>query len=427
MTLSEKDKQTLWHPYTQHKTAPLFPAIVRAKGVLLFDEHNNEYIDGISSWWANPFGHGNTQIAEAIYHQLLTLDHVLFGGFTHQPAVKLAEKLLEILPSNQSKIFFSDSGSTAVEIALKACLQYFLNKNELKTTLIAFDDAFHGDTFGAMAVSGIGLFTEAFKNQLLEVIRVPIPTAGNEQKTLEAFQEIIQKKKCAAFIFEPLVLGAAGMQMYSSKVLDTLLEICKQNNIFTIADEVMTGFGKTGKTFASDFLAHKPDVICLSKALTGGTIPMAATSFSQEIFEGFFSDDTSKALFHGHTFTANPTGCAAALASIKILQTPEMQENIAQINQNHLRFEKHIKKHKNVKTTRVLGVIFALEVKTTTAETYYGTLRNKMYNFCIQKGVVLRPIGNIVYIIPSYTIEKEQLTKIYQTIEALLDWVYDEV
>ncbi len=425
MTLSEKDKQTLWHPYTQHKTAPLFPAIVRAKGVLLFDEHNNEYIDGISSWWANPFGHGNTQIAEAIYHQLLTLDHVLFGGFTHQPAVELAEKLLEILPSNQSKIFFSDNGSTAVEIALKACLQYFFNKNEPKTTLIAFDDAFHGDTFGAMAVSGIGLFTEAFKNQLLEVVRVPIPTAGNEQKTLEAFQEIIQQKKCAAFIFEPLVLGAAGMQMYSPKMLDRLLEICKQNNIFTIADEVMTGFGKTGKTFASDFLAHKPDVICLSKALTGGTIPMAATSFSQEIFDGFFSDDTSKALFHGHTFTANPTGCAAALASIKILQTPEMQENITQINQKHLRFEKHIKNHKNVKTTRVLGIIFALEVKTTTAETYYGTLRNKMYDFCIQKGVVLRPIGNIVYIMPSYTIEKEQLTEIYQTVEALLNWVYE--
>lgn len=423
LTFSVRDKLYNWHPYTQHKTAKNFPAIIKGKDALLWDENGKEYIDAIASWWVNPFGHSNTVIADAIYKQLTTLEHVLFGGFTHKPVVLLAEKLMEILPSNQKKIFYSDNGSTAVEVAIKVALQYNYNKGIKKTKIIAFDDAFHGDTFGAMAASGITFFTEAFEGSLLEVTRIPVPTKGNEEKSLKRLTDLVVTNEYAAFIFEPLVQGAAGMVMYPAAILDQLISICNQNNVFTIADEVMTGFGKTGKTFASDYLQNKPDMMCLSKALTGGTIPMALTTFTQHIFDGFLDDDVNKALFHGHTFTANPTGCAAALASIELLQTSEMQDNIQRINKSHLAFENTIKNHPKVKTTRVLGVIFALEIKTDNQESYYGTLRNKLYTFFIENGVILRPVGSIIYILPPYIITENQLQKVYQTIQNALEIV----
>ena len=423
MNLSERDKLYNWHPYTQHKTAANFPAIVKGKAALLWDENGKEYVDAIASWWVNPYGHSNTIIADAIYEQLTTLEHVLFGGFTHDKAVLLAEKLMTILPKNQKKLFYSDNGSTAVEVALKCALQYNYNKGIKKTKIIAFEDAFHGDTFGAMASSGISFFTEAFKGSLLEVIRIPVPTADNEEQSLQALHNLVATNEYAAFIFEPLVQGAAGMVMYAPEVLDKMIAICNENNVFTIADEVMTGFGKTGKTFATDYLLNKPDMMCLSKALTGGTIPMAITTFTQEIFDGFYDDDTNKALFHGHTFTANPTACAAALASINLLQANEMQHNIARVNQSHLAFEQKIKSHPKVKATRVLGVIFALEIISESQESYYGTMRNKLYDFFIENGVILRPVGNIVYVLPPYIISDSQLEKVYATIEKALEIV----
>jgi len=423
MTLSEKDKLYNWHPYTQHQTATDFPAIIKGKDALLWDEKGKEFIDAIASWWVNPFGHSNEFIAKAIYDQLTTLEHVLFGGFTHDKAVALAEKLVEILPNNQKKLFYSDNGSTAVEVAIKASFQFFFNKGIKKDTIIAFEDAFHGDTFGAMAVSGIGLFTEAFQESLLKVIRIPVPTKGKESASKLALQKAIQENNVAAFIFEPLVLGAAGMVMYAPEVLDELIQISKKHNVFTIADEVMTGFGKTGKNFACDYLQTQPDMMCLSKALTGGTIPMAITTFTQQIFDGFYDNDVNKAFFHGHTFTANPTGCAAALASMQLLESDPMQQNIQRVNKRHLAFQQKIAQHPRVKTTRVLGVIFAMEFKTESAESYYGTFRNKLYNFFIENGVILRPVGNIVYILPPYIISDDQLEKVYQTIEKALEEV----
>lgn len=423
MNLSQKDKLYNWHPYTQHKTATDFPAIVKGKDALLWDENGKEYIDAIASWWVNPFGHSNEIIANAIYGQLTTLEHVLFGGFTHNKAVELSEKLLSILPSNQKKVFYSDNGSTAVEIAIKAALQFFYNKEERRTKIIAFEDAFHGDTFGAMAASGISFFTEAFQGSLLEVVRIPVPTPENEEEIVRNLEDLLQTNHFAAFIFEPLVLGAAGMVMYDASVLDKLIVLCQKYKVFTIADEVMTGFGKSGKNFACNYLTQKPDMMCLSKALTGGTIPMAITTFTQEIFDGFYSDDVNKALFHGHTFTANPTGCAAALASIALLESDKIQENINQVHEMHLEFQDKIKAHPKVKTTRVLGVIFALEVKTENQESYYGNLRNKLYNFFIENGIILRPVGNIVYILPPYIITKNQLEKVYETIEKALEIV----
>jgi adenosylmethionine-8-amino-7-oxononanoate aminotransferase len=423
MTLSERDQLYNWHPYTQHKTIGLLPAIIKGEGALLWDETGKEYIDAIASWWVNPYGHSNKVIADAIYQQLTTLEHVLFGGFTHDKAVQLSEKLMTILPNNQKKLFYSDNGSTAVEIALKGALQYFYNKGEKRMKVIAFEDGFHGDTFGAMAASGISFFTEAFKGSLLQVVRIPAPTVGNEARSLKALQDLVVTNDYAAFIFEPLVQGAAGMVMYEADVLDQMIALCQKNNVFTIADEVMTGFGKTGKTFATDYLTNKPDMMCLSKALTGGTIPMAITTFTQEVFDGFYSDDVNKALFHGHTFTANPTGCAAALASISLLETAEMQHNIARINTNHLAFEAKIISHPKVKTTRVLGVIFALEIKTESNESYYGSMRNKLYNFFIENGVILRPVGNIVYILPPYVMTDKQLEKVYEIVEKAIDMI----
>ncbi|MFD2601524.1 adenosylmethionine--8-amino-7-oxononanoate transaminase [Flavobacterium suzhouense] len=420
--LTERDSQYLWHPYTQHKTAAKPIGITKGEGVLLWDENGKEYIDAIASWWVNPYGHSNRYIADAIYKQLTSLEHVLFGGFTHEPAVLLSERLMEILPSNQKKLFFSDNGSTAVEIAIKVALQYYYNKGEKRTKIIAFEDAFHGDTFAAMAASGISFFTEAFRGSLIEVVRIPVPVKGREEESYSALKALAATNEYAGFIFEPLVQGAAGMVMYAPEALDNLVAISKTGGIFTIADEVMTGFGKTGKNFACDYLTAQPDMMCLSKALTGGTIPMAITSFSQELYDGFYNDDVNKALFHGHTFTANPTGCAAALASLDLLQQDKMQQNLLRINKKHLDFKDKMEKHPRVKTARVLGVIFALEIERE-SESYYGSFRNRLYDFFISKGVILRPVDKVVYILPPYIINDEQLDTVYGIVEEALETI----
>jgi len=421
MTLSERDKKYNWHPYTQHKLFDNHIAIVKGKDALLWDENGKEYIDAIASWWVNPYGHSNEILAEAIYKQLTSLEHVLFGGFTHEPAVLLSEKLMEILPSNQKKLFYSDNGSTAVEVALKAALQYFYNKGEKRTKIIAFEGAFHGDTFGAMAASGISFFTEAFQGSLVDVTRIPVPTKVNADEVINKLEELVKTEEYACFIFEPLVLGAAGMVMYEPEVLDRLIRICKDHRVFTIADEVMTGFGKTGRNFACDYLTEMPDMMCLSKALTGGVIPMAITSFTQEVYNAFYDKDVNKALFHGHTFTANPVGCVAALTSLEILQSPEMQENISRINRKHLAFTEKLTKNDKVENVRVLGVILAFEIKTNSNKDYYGGFRQKLYDFFIQNQLILRPVGNTVYVLPPYVITDEQLERVYEVLLGATD------
>ncbi|MBF6607868.1 MAG: adenosylmethionine--8-amino-7-oxononanoate transaminase [Flavobacterium sp.] len=423
MTILEADEHYIWHPYTQHKTAAPPIAIARGEGALLWDTDGNQYIDAIASWWVNPFGHSNKFIADAIYKQLTTLEHVLFGGFTHEPAVNVALALKKILPANQQKFFFSDNGSTAVEVAIKVALQSFYNKGEKRPTIVAFENAFHGDTFAAMAASGISFYTQAFEGMFIDVVRIPVPVTGYEQVSYDALKNVLQNQQVAAFIFEPLVQGAAGMVMYEADALDQLMRLCKQNRVLTIADEVMTGFGKTGRNFACDYLGEQPDMMCLSKALTGGTIPMAITTFTQELFDGFYSDDINKALFHGHTFTANPTGCAAAIASIELLLTDEMQRNIERISRRHKQFESEMKAHPKVASTRTLGVIFALDVASSENETYYGNMRTKMYNYFIANGVIMRPVGNIIYILPPYIMTDRQLDAVYQVIRDVLEIV----
>ncbi|TGV00722.1 adenosylmethionine--8-amino-7-oxononanoate transaminase [Flavivirga rizhaonensis] len=421
MSLKARDKKHLWHPLTQHKLHPETIAITKAKGCILYDEDGNKYIDAIASWYTCMYGHCNEYITSRVATQMQQLDQVVFSGFTHEPAIKLSEALIKILPDNQNKIFFSDNGSTSIEIGIKMALQFHFNKGEKRNTLIAFEDGFHGDTFGAMSVSGLSVYNGPFEDFFLEVKRIPTPNGENNEAILNTLNSIAETNKVAGFVYEPLVQGAAAMKMYDSEGLNTILGFCKKHNIVTVADEVMTGFGKTGKYFASDYIDIKPDIMCLSKALTGGLVPMALTTCSEDIYKAFYSDDIKKGLFHGHTYSANPLACTAALASIELLQSETIQQNIKTIIASHKAFNIYIKTHPKVKSTRQTGVIFALDLNIEMKR--YGNLRDKLFKFFLDHGVFLRPLGNTIYIQAPYTITKEQLQKIYQVIEDALDIV----
>jgi adenosylmethionine---8-amino-7-oxononanoate aminotransferase len=419
MSLSERDTENIWHPYTQHKTSEKPIGIVRGSGAYLFDEQGKKYIDAISSWWVNLHGHSHPYIAEKIHEQFLKLEHVIFAGFTHEPAVELAERLLKILPSNQKKVFYSDNGSTSVEVALKMAFQYWHNQGEAKTKVIALKDAYHGDTFGAMSVSGRGAFTDPFVPFLFDVNYLNV--FEREEMVLHNFKKLLVTGEVAAFVFEPLVLGAAGMKMYAAELLQKLLEICREYSVLAIADEVFTGFGRTGKMFASDYLMIKPDMICLSKGLTAGALPMGTTSCTENIFKAFLSDEKMKTFFHGHSFTANPLACAAANASLDLFEKENVFDKIEMITQSHLEFAANTKS--NPAEIRTLGTILAVEVKTAETSGYTNNIRDYLYPFFMERGVVLRPLGNVIYLVPPYCISREDLDFIYQTIKDCLTYI----
>ncbi len=421
MSLQERDKKHLWHPLTQHKLHPEAIPIARAKGVLLYDEHDKSYIDGIASWYTAMYGHCHADIIAAVYKQMQQLDQVVFSGFTHEPAIDLSEALIAILPDNQQKLFFSDNGSTATEIGIKMALQYHHNLGNDRKVMIAFENGFHGDTFGAMSASGLSVYNGAFEDFFIDMKRIPVPDGKNNADVVVLLKEYIASGTIAGFIYEPLVQGAAAMQMHDTVGLSEILKICAENKVITIADEVMTGFGKTGTYFASDQVSIKPDIMCLSKALTAGMLPMAITSCSLQVYNAFYDDSITKGLFHGHTYTANPLACAAALAGIKLLKSVEIQEGIQRIITAHRKFEKYIKQHSKVATTRQLGVIFALDLNIKMER--YGNLRDQLFTFFMQNGVFLRPLGNTIYILPPYIITQEQLDKVYSVIEEALEMI----
>lgn len=421
MSIKQRDKNHIWHPLTQHKLHPETMAITKAKDCMLYDEDGNQYIDAIASWYSSMYGHCNDFVTSRVYKQMQQLDHVVFAGFTHEPAVKLSEELIKILPENQEKIFFGDNGSTSVEIGIKMALQYHFNKGNKRNTLIAFQESFHGDTFGAMSVSGLSVYNGPFEDFFLDVKRIPTPNGNNHEQILETLKEIVKNNAVAGFIYEPLVQGAAAMKMHDPKGLDRILKFCKENNIVTVADEVMTGFGKTGSNFASDFMETKPDVICMSKALTAGLVPMSITACTQKIYDAFYSDDIGKGLFHCHTYSANPIACAAALAGLELLQSIQIKKNISNITAKHKAFGEHIKNHEKVKSIRQQGIIFALDLNVEMER--YGDLRYKLFNFFMANGVFLRPLGETIYIQAPYTITSTQLDKIYTVIENALEIV----
>jgi adenosylmethionine-8-amino-7-oxononanoate aminotransferase len=414
MTLAERDAQIIWHPYTQMQTAGLPVGIVRGEGAVLFGEDGKEYIDAISSWWVNLYGHAHPHIAQKIAEQLKKLEHVIFAGFTHAPAVELAERLLALIPDNQKKVFYSDNGSTAIEVAIKMCLQYWHNQGKSRTKMLAFKNAYHGDTFGAMAVSGRSAFTAAFDNLLFEVEFIDLPTKENIQDLKSQISNL--KSELACFIFEPLVQGSAGMIMYEAQWLNELVKHCKQEGVLTIDDEVFTGFGRTGKPFACNYIAEQPDIMCFSKGLTGGTMALGVTTCTSQIYDMFLSDDRMKTLFHGHSFTANPIACTAALASMDLFVSDETPANIERIIVQHQQFRVTVENHPKVRTIRQTGTIIALEWETGNSTSYLSPLRDRLYNYFLNAGIILRPLGNIIYILPPYCITNEQLAYIYSKI-----------
>lgn len=418
MSITERDLKVIWHPYTQMKTAAPPVPIVRGAGALLFDETGKQYIDAVSSWWVNIHGHAHPYIAQKVAEQLQKLEHVIFAGFTHEGAVELAERLLTHLPDNQQKAFYSDNGSTAIEVAIKMCLQYWNNNGQQRTKILAFNNAYHGDTFGAMAVSGRSAFTKAFDSLLFEVEFIDTPNKENIQSLKSHISHL--KSQLACFIFEPLVQGSAGMLMYEAEYLNELMAHCKQEGVLMIDDEIFTGFGRTGKSFACDYLEVQPDIMCFSKGLTGGTMALGLTTCTQQIYDAFLSDDKLKTLFHGHSFTANPIACASALASLDLFERSETAVNIQRIVQSHAVFADKIKSHPKIKTLRQTGTILAMEWETGDNTSYFSSLRDKLYHYFLGAGVILRPLGNVVYILPPYCITDGELQYVYSKIEQAL-------
>lgn len=416
---SLRDKKAIWHPYTQiHGGFPAIP-IVKGEGSYLYTDDGRKLIDAISSWWVNIHGHGHPYIAEKLHQQFLEIEHVLFAGFTHPPAIQLAERILDLLPLNQKKAFYSDNGSTAVEVALKMCIQYWHNKGEPRKKILAFKDAYHGDTFGAMSVSGRSVWTAPFESMLFEVCFVETPHEENMPE-IKAFLAA-NHAELACFIYEPLVQGSAGMLMHEAQHLDELMQHCRKLGVLLVQDEVFTGFGRTGRLFAACHLKQQPDVMCFSKGLTGGVLPLGLTTCTDTIHQAFISEDRFKTLFHGHSFTANPLACAAALASLDLLLSVETQHNIGHISEQHDRFARSISNHKSVKAVRTQGTILAIEWETGEGTSYFSNLREILYNHFLEKGILLRPLGNIIYVLPPYCISDTDLNYIYRTIALALD------
>lgn len=423
--LSERDSKIIWHPFTQMKTAEAPIAIVKGEGARLYDEAGNVYIDAIASWWMNLHGHAHPHIAAALRHQAETLEHVIFANFTHKPAVELAERLLSKMPQNQARIFYSDNGSTAVEVAIKMAFQYWYNIGKPRKKIIALEGAYHGDTFGAMAVGERSAFSAPFDPFLFDVLFIDAPLPGKEDLALAQLNKLLADYpgQIAAFIFEPLVQGSGGMRMYEAEALDSLLQLCIEAEIILIADEVMTGFGRTGKMWATDYLQNKPDIFCLSKGLTGGTMAFGATTCTSKIFDAFWSDDKLKTLFHGHSCTGNPLACSVALASLDLMEKHETWENIRRIENAHSVFAKKLLGYNMVKNLRQRGVILAFDIETSQNTSYFNSLRDLIWRFFIERKLLLRPLGNTVYVLPPYCITDEELAKVYNGIEELLDFL----
>lgn len=389
--------------------------IVKASGTVLRDADGRSYIDAISSWWVTLHGHAHPYIAQRIFEQASTLEQVIFAGFTHEPAIRLAERILEILPAPLSRVFYSDNGSTSTEVAIKMSVQYWWNKGQgmKRNKILAFNNSYHGDTFGAMSVSDRSVFTMAFHDKLFEVIFIDAPESGSQTYDLP-WDEI------ACFIYEPLVQGAGGMKMYSAEGLDQLIGRCRQQDVICIADEVMTGFGRTGKLFASAYLQNQPDIVCLSKGLTGGTMPLSITACSAKVYEAFVDEDLMKTFFHGHSYTANPIACAAALASLDLLLAPQCLKQIETIHLMHLGFSRELQQTKfPIRNIRVLGTIIAFEIDRGKDE-YLNNISTVITKKAMAQGVYLRPLGNTLYLMPPYCITPEEMNQVYAAITSIL-------
>ncbi len=417
-----RDKASVWHPYTtvSETEFPIF--IEKAEGSYLYTEEGKAILDAVGSWWVNLHGHSHPYIAEKIAAQAQRLEHVMFAGFTHKPAIELAEALLGLFKGRFSKVFYSDNGSTSIEVALKMCFQFWYNQGLPKKKVLALEGAYHGDTFGAMSVGERSVFTQAFQSFLFDVEYLSL-----SEEAIPKARELMASGDVACFIFEPLIQGAAGMVMYEAEWLDRLIGMAKENQVLCIADEVFTGFGRTGKSFAIDHLTEQVDVICLSKGLTGGALPLGATLCTQAIHDAFQENKKApndleglniKTFFHGHSFTANPIACAAALASLELFEQASCQASILAIKKKHQDFCEGFSptNFPSIESVRSKGVVLAITYKAEQRQGYLSEMRNRLYIYFLEKGILMRPLGNTVYVVPPYCITAEELDTIYQAI-----------
>jgi adenosylmethionine---8-amino-7-oxononanoate aminotransferase len=399
----------IWHPYTQEALDGSVIKIDRGEGAWLYTTDGLRLLDGISSWWVNTHGHGHPLIAEAVAKQARKLEHVIFAGFTHEPAEELSERLGRVVPRPLSRLFFSDNGSTAVEVALKLAVQYWRNVGRPeKKRIVALENAYHGDTIGAMSVSADSPFTAAF-----ESLRIRVSRVGNANALRQLLAQ--NDEEIAALIVEPLIQGAGGMIVHSVDFLKQLRELCTLHNLLFIADEVFTGFGRTGKMFACDVAGIGPDLMCLSKGLTGGFLPLAVTLCTEKIHDAFYSVDRSRTFFHGHSYSGNPLGCAAANASLRIFETEPVFERIAEIERIHRQRLPGLAKRVGAVESRILGTIAALELRADDPG-YLSKMRSQLYASFIESGVLLRPLGNVVYVVPPYVMTPDELHLVYDVI-----------
>ncbi len=425
----QKDRKYLWHPFSQLKTASDPIVINSAKEEMLYDLDGNQYIDLISSWWVNTHGHCRDELIESVFRQSKKLEQVLFAGFTHKPAVDLAEKLVKFTPKNLSRVFFSDNGSTSVEIAMKVAIQYWYNKGQKKNKFVAFKGGYHGDTFGAMSVGKTSGFYEPFEEMLSQTFFISYPDEWrgnnqllqNEMKAIDETNKIIKQEKdnIAAVILEPLVQGASGMKICRKEFLSKIVKIFKEAGIIVIFDEVLTGFGRTGKLFATDHLKISPDIMCLAKSLTGGFIPLAATIFSEEIHSHFVDQDFKKTFLHGHTFSANPVSCSVALCSLELFEKDKTLQKIKSIAQIHSNYLSELSKNSNISKTRMIGSIAAFNYDLV-PDTYGSADSLKLKKKFLENGLLLRPIGNTIYFMPPYCIKEKNLKNSYEKLIEIL-------
>jgi adenosylmethionine-8-amino-7-oxononanoate aminotransferase len=414
-------KSRIWHPFTQHALSPPEIAISRAEGPYLITESGRTIIDAISSWWVITHGHGHPHIVQAIRNQAERLEQVIFAGFTHAGAERVAEKLLARAPAGLTHAFFSDSGSTAVEVAVKMAVGAWHNRGKPRHRIIAMEHAYHGDLFGAMSVGHRGVFNAPYGAMLFEVCFVPFPSRGAEQNTLDALETLLRSDtgNFAAAIFEPLVLGAGGMKMYPPGVLRQIAALCRHYGVWLILDEVMTGFGRTGTFLACEQAGVTPDLICLSKGITGGFLPMGATLASAEIYDAFYSRDRTRTFFHSSSYAGNAIACAAAAANLEIWETEPVAARIGAIADYHARALPAVARRREVASVRQTGTIAALELRVPDPG-YLAELGPKLNAFYLERNVLLRTLGNVVYILPPYCTGAAELDRIYGVIDESL-------
>jgi adenosylmethionine-8-amino-7-oxononanoate aminotransferase len=416
-----KQRSPIWHPFTQHALAAPEIHIARGEGAYLYTEDGRPIIDAISSWWVNLHGHSHPHIVQAIAKQAAILDQVIFAGFTHEPAERLTRKLLQLAPKGLAHAFFSDSGSTAVEVALKMAVGCWHNRGKPRHRILALEHAYHGDMFGAMSVGHRTMLNAPYDPMLFDVSYIPFPAHGTERNALNALAHLLnaQLDEFAALIVEPLVLGAGGMRIYAPDVLAEIATLCRRHNVFLIADEVMTGFGRTGTMFACEQAGVMPDLMCLSKGLTGGVLPMGITLASAEIYDAFYVEDRGKTFFHSTSYAGNAIACAAALASLDIFEREPVAARIKAIADHHARALSGLKNRPEVQHVRQLGTIAALELKVPDSG-YLAALGPKLGAFYLGENVLLRPLGNVVYVMPPYCTGEKELDRIYDVIDRSL-------